>query len=132
MTQFNILAGTRQITKTDAGYVHRDGVDYRCRECWKFLPSQNACASLQLTDTVRANGTCILWEIGPPRPGLMPLGCFEKDQVGYTENPNGTKCYRCVMFLPSGACMRVDKNSPGDDPKRIDRNGCCNSQSPRP
>lgn len=127
---FAIIAAENKVTKVGAGYVHKDGVDYRCRECWDFDSIAQRCASHGPTDVIKPNGTCTYWRHGIPTPGLAIAGSITKQESGYTEDPNGTLCRRCKFFF-KGDCEKVNKNSPGDDPGQIHPMACCANQTPR-
>lgn len=122
---------TTKIPKVAVGYVYRYGTDYRCKDCWKFIPKTQQCAEYGKTDTARANGYCILWAFGTPKPGLVPTGAYTPLETGYGEKVNGTKCYRCGNFIQGDLCKRVDEKSPGDTPGKIDPNACCQAQYPK-
>lgn len=120
-----------KVTKVGAGYVHHAGSDYRCRECWKFIPATNQCAEFRSQDTAKPHGTCTYWAFGKPVAGLKPSGAFTPAELGYTEDPNGTKCIRCKYFDSKGYCQKVDESSPGDDPGKITPGACCANQTPK-
>lgn len=124
------ISAVGKIAKAIVVYVHIPDTDYRCSDCWKFIPETLRCAELGLSDVVLPQGYCELWSYGSPIPGLQPLGCYRPEQVGYGEDPRGTKCRRCVNY-DNGYCKVVDEASAGDDPGRIDPNACCNAQEPR-
>ena len=88
------------------------------------------CAKFGRGDTARANGTCILWPLGAPVQ-ITPNNSYTSSELGYTENPNGTKCKRCSNFLAPNDCRMVDRSSPGDDPRVIHPEACCAAQSPK-
>lgn len=120
-----------KITKVGAGYLHVLETDYRCSDCWKFIPETSRCAELGISDVVRPNGYCTMFSYGSPVPGLQPWGSYRPEQVGYGELPDGTRCKNCEYFSVIGDCKIVDKNSIGDDPGMITSNGCCANQEPR-
>src|SRR6185295_7691300 len=126
-----------KVTKTGAGYVLIAQTDYRCRDCWKFLPDHaltepsGRCAELGPDDVVKPNGYCTLWSYGNPQAAgtsLKPSRAWEPHEVGYGEDLNGTKCGRCEYFLASdargltGACEKVRGG--------INAKACCNNQEP--
>lgn len=111
-----------QISKVGAGYVYRKGTDYRCKDCWKFMPMRQRCAEMSLIDVVLKNGYCTMWSEGPAHSGSM-YGSYTKEQVGYGEDPKGTKCGRCKHFDGRDACEIVQG--------KIDKDACCNNQEPK-
>jgi hypothetical protein len=116
------ITAAGKISKVGAGYVERRGSDYRCRECWLFIPGKQRCATLGQADVVRPNGYCIYWEKGTPQAGLKPMGSYTKLEAGYGELPNGTLCRRCEHFDGRSACSIVAGT--------IAAGGCCNNQEP--
>jgi hypothetical protein len=131
MIQIGAVAAPAKVTKEGAGYIHRDGTDYRCRDCVLFIPKSKRCAIHRNEDLIQPNGYCTQWAEGKPQPGLVPLGCYTPKETGYGELRNGTKCVRCVFFNGSNDCKRVNKDSSGDDPGSINPNACCANQQPR-
>lgn len=122
-----------KVSKLGAGYVKRDGTDYRCIDCWKFIPETERCAEAHEHETARPFGSCINWAQGPAVPGLKPRGAYTLEELGYTEDRNGTKCKRCRFYdiEAKNYCHVVDENSEGDTPGIIDPNACCDNQEPR-
>lgn len=127
---FEILSAANKVTKVGAGYVHKEGTEYRCKDCWDFDPVAERCASHGVSDAIKDNGTCTYWRQGRPTAGLRITGALTKQESGYTEDPNGTLCRRCRFFF-KGDCEKVDKNSPGDDKGQIHPMACCGNQLPR-
>ncbi len=119
-----------KLSKQQAGYIHRSATDYRCEDCPHFVPEAQGCAIHKPSETILARGYCTYWVHGAPA-GLEAgaLGQLTRIESAYGEDPNGTKCSRCTNF-DAGYCRKVDEKTPGDDPGRIDRNGCCNVQTP--
>ena len=128
-------AAPKKASKTDAGYVHRIGTDYRCIDCWKFIAETEQCAEYRVTDSAKVNGTCTEWSFNNPLVMIagvvVPNGALSPEVTGYTEDPKGTKCIRCAHFDPLGFCERVDEKSIGDDPGEINPNACCRFQKPK-
>jgi hypothetical protein len=124
-----------KVTKEGSAYVHKEGTDYRCRDCVLFMPDKKRCAIHGVSDLIQPGGYCTYWVQGKPRRGINMLGApwesVTPKESGYGELKNGTKCARCVFFNGSDDCRRVDKNSVGDDPGKISPQGCCDNQSPR-
>lgn len=123
VTEIAPAVNSNKVTKVGAGYVYVKGTDYRCGDCWKFIKSTQQCAELASSDTVKSNGTCILWSYGASKPGMKPTGAYTKAEVGYTENPNGTLCRRCEYFNGADACQKVEG--------AINPHACCSNQEPR-
>lgn len=129
--QIGALAAPAKVPKTAAGYIHRNNTDYRCKDCTLFIPGKKRCAFHGPADLIHPNGYCIYWGEGKPKPMLVTWGCYTLKESGYGELRNGTLCVRCVFFNGTDDCKRVDRNSDGDDPGRIDPHGCCANQTPR-
>lgn len=110
------------IDKVGAGYVERVATDYRCRDCWKYIPATRRCAELGRNDVVSPNGYCILWAEGRQAQHLEPHGSYTKSEVGYGEDPNGTLCRRCEYFDGHSSCKIVEGT--------ISPHGCCDNQEP--
>jgi hypothetical protein len=126
-----------KISKAEAGYQYRPGVEYRCGECTmtKALPNGRlGCAWYGRSAPVSANaGSCNYFAHGESRIAVPWLGLFNKGQLGYMENPGGFSCKRCEHFSISKLdCERVNRRSPGDTAGRIDPGGCCNLWRPDP
>lgn len=115
-------ADSGKTPKSLAGYVFYPESVYRCLQCWKFIPEQQRCAELGLTDVVRPNGYCTLWSFGTPKSGLTPNGCYTPEQVRYGEDPRGTLCQNCINFRKPNRCTEVQGE--------IQERGCCNFQQP--
>jgi len=119
-----------KLLKSQAGYIHRPSTDYRCEDCPHFVPENAGCAIHKPSELIQARGYCTYWVYGRPAGleagSLGQLTCLES---AYGEDPNGTQCFRCTNF-DDGDCKKVDEKSPGDDPGKIARNGCCNVQTP--
>jgi hypothetical protein len=111
------------ISKVGAGYVYRKDTDYRCADCWKFIPQTERCVEFGPGKRVLATGYCINWSPGERVHFLPPMGSYQSAQLGYGEDPRGTKCGRCKHFDGLDACEIVEG--------RIDRDACCNNQEPR-
>lgn len=126
----SIRAATGKISKLGAGYVHKDGTDYRCKDCISLIPQRRKCEVHSIQDTTLPNGYCIQWVYGKPK-GVKPLGCVTPLESGYGELKNGTKCIRCAHFNGRDDCDLVDKESPGDDPYMIHPQACCDNQTPK-
>ena len=121
-----------KIAKVSVGYIHRRGSDYRCKGCVMFIPDIERCLIHGEDQIIRAIGYCVYWAKGKPFPGLKPMGSVSKLESGYGEDPNGTTCAKCEYFLEATSdCQKVDRNSPGDDPGRIDPGACCGNQDPK-
>jgi len=111
-----------KIAKPLAGYVYREGTDYRCSDCWQFITDKQRCLSHGPGDVIKPNGYCIYWTYGTPVRDGQPKSSVSKEESAYAEKPNGTKCRRCVNSqFPT--CKRVDGT--------IQSNACCNLQTPR-
>ena len=121
-----------KVTKIGAGYVFIKGAEYRCRDCWKLCQNKTRCAEMRTWDPVKPNGYCILWAHGTPRSDLIPTGAYTPEELGYGEEPNGTKCYKCQYFDQKWrkSCERVDEKSRGDTPGLIHPHACCGNQEP--
>lgn len=111
------------ISKVGAGYVYRKGTDYRCKDCWKFIDQLEKCAELGFRDTVKPQGYCTLWSNGKTTYYKPTMDAYTKEQVGYGELANGTKCGRCKHFDGRDSCEIVEG--------KIDKDACCNNQEPR-
>jgi hypothetical protein len=123
-----------KVTKNGATYVFRHDTDYRCEDCWKWLPDTEQCLEFRPQDVVKAHGYCSYWSFG--EPGMIdaePTGSYLPEELGYSEDPHGTQCHRCIYKNPGDDtyCHRVDESSPGDTPGQIHPNGCCANQEPR-
>ena len=112
-----------KITKIGAGYVERQGTDYRCSDCWIFIPDKQRCGTFGANDVVKPSGYCVYWEFGKPLVGIRPMNSYTPAQAGYGEKVNGTKCQRCKHSDGKGNCEIVEGP--------IKPNGCCNNQSPK-
>lgn len=112
-----------KISKVGAGYVHVPRTEYRCRDCWKFLPKLHRCAEITTGERIESHGYCILWSKGGPDPGLNVRGHYTAAEVGYGTLVAGTLCRRCTHFNGKDACEIVRG--------RIDPQGCCDNQEPR-
>lgn len=114
-------------------YLHVLNTDYRCRDCVLFIAPSQRCAIHGQADVIRANGYCGFFAKGRPvASGMRPGGNVTKAQSGYGEDPNGTTCRRCVFFSKKQHdCLKVDKDTEGDDPGEINPAACCNEQTPK-
>lgn len=122
----------KKIAKVSVGYIHRTGVDYRCKECLLFIPDSERCFIHGVGAVIKPNGYCAYWVKGQPFPGLTPKGSVSKLESGYGEDPNGTTCQKCEYFSSEkNDCQVVDKDSSGDDPGEISPMACCGNQSPK-
>ena len=115
-----------KITKVGAGYVYREGAEYRCDECWKFIPSRGKCAEIRSMRIIRPNGYCIQWSKGKPGRVSEVYGDYAPEEVGYGEKPEGTLCRRCDHFDGTNRCEVVGKNDP-----EIKPGACCDNQEPK-
>jgi hypothetical protein len=114
-----------KVTKTGATYVFRLGTDYRCVDCWKWLPNVTGCMEMPgANGLVTENHYCTYWS---------PRGGFTPEELGLSDDPNGTQCHRCIYKNPGDDkyCHRVDESTPGDTPGQIHPNACCAHQEPR-
>lgn len=112
-----------KISKVGAGYIEQEGTDFRCRDCWKFIPASRQCAEMRVDDRVKPNGYCTMWAYGSPQSGLRPSGAYTPEEIGYGELKNGTKCERCTHYEGDGKCEIVDGVIE-------DEIGCCANQKP--
>jgi hypothetical protein len=124
-----------KIPKTSAGYQFRPETEYRCQECVfaKTAKEQSACAFFGPSETISpASGSCNYFTHGEGKRFDLPwLALLTKDEAGYAENLTGFSCKRCEYLDPLHEdCRRVDRNSPGDTPGKIDPMACCNLWSP--
>lgn len=124
-----------KITKAEAGYLSRSGTEFTCGDCC-FLKSLSGgawgCAYFGHSESIsRDTGSCNRFALGKRGTELPFLDNFTKLELGYTENPTGFGCKRCVSFsIEKRDCKRVDKDSPGDTPEEIATTGCCDLQTP--
>lgn len=119
------LSDADKIDKAVVLYIHVQGVNYRCDEC--IFYKEEKCALYGPSVPIKPYGGCNLWvhkEKDEPIPWISEL---DKKQTGYMENEPGFSCKRCEEFLPGEKnCKKVNRKSVGDDPRHIDRDGCCN------
>lgn len=121
-----------KISKVGAGYVYVPRADYRCRECWKYVPNHEHgncmeisgnCMEIRSGVVIKPEGYCILWSKGDPFGADPGSGPYRAEQVGYGESRNGTTCARCKHFDGTSRCEIVEGTvAPG---------GCCNNQEPK-
>ena len=112
-----------RISKVGAGYVYRKGTEYRCKDCWKYLPKFERCQELSDSAVVKPNGYCILWSEGKPDNDGWVSGAYTPAEVGYGEKTNGTLCRRCEHFDGASKCELVEGVIlPG---------ACCDNQEPK-
>lgn len=118
-----------KMLKSAVLYIHRTGTDYECKDCPWFQPGKGRCFLHSPSTEISPTGTCGYWVKGKPLPAiqdLQPTAALSKLESGYTEAPSGYSCKRCDEFLPdSQDCVKVDRNSPGDDPGLIHADACC-------
>lgn len=115
------------ISKAEAGYVCNAGTDYLCGDC-QFHKDANGARCAYYGPIIPISltaGSCNRFKFGTGDvPWLKPY--FTKIQLGYLENVPGFGCKRCEELLPKEhACKRVDKDTPGFTPGRIESTGCC-------
>jgi hypothetical protein len=113
-------------TKASVGYVYAPGTSLRCNEC-AFITVGGRCTDYQGAEQAVSPeyGSCNDWQ--DLRKGrIRGNGSRTRVQTAYLENLAGFGCRRCVhMSLAKSDCDAVDKDSPGDNPGRIDPYGCC-------
>jgi len=114
-----------KITKVGAGYVYREGSNYRCRECVHFMADKERCFLLGPAARVGENWYCIMWAQGKtPFISLRDWAeSYRPSEVGLGNLKNGTQCRRCEHFNGSHSCEIVEGS--------IDPGGCCDSQTPK-
>lgn len=119
------------IPKSAVLYLHRVGTEYQCKDCVLFQPQEERCWVHSNVAVIKPYGTCGLFVRGKPNRLFEreeQLGAVSKLESGYTENKEGFSCKRCEYFYPTtNDCQKVDRDSPGDDSKRIHPDGCCNA-----
>jgi hypothetical protein len=118
----HIRGGYHKISKVGAGYVFRPGTEYRCKDCWKFIPGSEQCAEIASIREIKPGGYCILWSKGEPRHQQV-FGNYTVEEVGYGELPNGTLCRRCEHFDGAHSCEIVEGE--------IKHGACCDNQQPK-
>ena len=115
-------------SKQAAGYMHFDGTEYHCSDCYKWFTNE---VCLEVQGVIRANGGCNTFVQG--NPDSSEGDCERKLtqlEAGYVENKVGFSCKRCEYFgRQNWDCKIVDKDSPGVDKGVIHPNACCNNWS---
>jgi hypothetical protein len=125
-----------KLSKTEACYQYHPDIQYRCGDCIMLKPRKGGegCAWFGASVPVSGvSGSCNYFAHAHPeqKPDVPWLSLFTKEQLGYTENPEGFSCKRCEELLfPRHDCKKVDRNSPGDTPGEISPDGCCNLWEP--
>lgn len=114
------------IDKEAVLYIHRENTNITCGQC-VFIKS-NKCKLFGNTVTVsRESGSCGFFIKGEENDAITFIGTITKVEAGYLENKNGFTCARCEEFLPEQrACKKINKDSKGDDPGKIEPGACCN------
>jgi hypothetical protein len=112
--------------KAAVGYVYAPGTSLLCGEC-AFISTDGLCTDYSGVEqkVSLSTGSCNDWQ--DLRQGrIKGNGSRTWQQTAYVENPTGFGCRRCGhMDLTGEDCDAVDKDSPGDNPGRIDPRGCC-------
>lgn len=117
-----------KISKAGALYIHAPKGNVKCEACWKYIPDQERCAEMGIADIIKPFGSCNLFSPGTPRKGLTPSGQYNPLKAGYEESKEGFNCKRCGYYGQQfQRCKIVNHDSPGDDPERIDPDGCCSN-----
>lgn len=120
-----------KIGRVEAGYLYIQGTDYRCSDCWCFIPgkagSDGLCQQFSKDDIVSPHGYCNMFAYGNPVANAIPRKAYTPDEVGYGEDSRGTKCVRCRHFMSTGSsgagvCEVVEGS--------VKTGACCNSQEP--
>ena len=133
-----------KIPKSAAGYMHKYGTDYICAECVAYDPEDRRCLHLGPGDIVLPFDGSNFFEKGEPgsiQPSEPELALDEDQdsamslltpqQIGFARSNFGFGCRRCSHFMPGlDDCNAVDRESPGDDPGRVDPHACCNLWEP--
>lgn len=121
--------GLHNLSKSQAGFECKPDTEYTCSDCIALKPLKKGfgCALYGPAERVSPKqGGCTKFCHGA-NDQLPWLGIYTKLNTGYEEQPHGFSCKRCEYFGVSKAdCLRVDKDSPGDSPGRIDSTTCCN------
>lgn len=115
-----------KIPKGSALYLHASTRQYDCQMCAAYLPRAKRCVFHGPQDEILPDASCGYYMPGPS--GLMgwrPLELITKLESGYTEAVEGASCKRCEYFNGTDNCKKVDPNSEGDDPGKIDGDACC-------
>lgn len=127
--QHAVTADTAKIPKATVLYIFRDGVAYHCDECQFY--KQTKCARYGQRVAIKPYGGCNVWAEwdGVSDRDAQPwTGDLTKAESGYAENKPGFTCGRCEYFVTGQSdCQKVDKDSPGDSPGKIESAGCCNA-----
>lgn len=107
-------------------YIHRENTNMTCGQC-VFIKG-NKCKLYGISTTVsRETGSCGMFVKGEENDSIPFIGTLTKVETGYLENKNGFTCSRCEEFLPGQrTCKKVNKDSKGDDPGKIEPGACCN------
>jgi hypothetical protein len=124
-----------KIGKSAAGYVHFDGTDYRCDECYKFEPDHAKQACAEVAGKIMAFGGCNTFVQGDVSQavGVTLPRKLTQIEAGYMENKVGFSCKRCEYFLHHDwDCKKVDKDSEGADKGLIHPAACCNNWEKSP
>lgn len=117
-----------KIKKQAALYIYRPNTEYTCNKCSHYISGQYPrCALFAPNTPIKPFGTCGLWvELKNNQVGPV-INVITKEEAGYEENGVGFSCKRCEYFkVDKNDCEKVDKDSPGDTPKEIIGNACCN------
>lgn len=121
------MAESSKIPKEAVLYIHKQGTNYKCKDCLFAKEMANKCALYGSAVAIKPIGACGLWIKKKGNIEIPFIGGYTKENTGYVENPPGYTCGRCEEFLPDQEdCKKVDKDSPGDDPGKITSGACCN------
>lgn len=127
-----LITRPHRISKGAVLYLHLEGTDYKCEDCFLYLSDTSRCILHGKDDLIQSYGSCGLFIAGTPMTSAQahPVGLYTKDRSGYAESKPGFGCQRCEYFLPDRKdCLKVDPESDGDDPGWIDPHACCNAWS---
>ncbi len=107
-------------------YIHRENTNITCGQC--VFVKGNKCKLFGINSAISSvAGSCGMFIKGEENDAVPFIGTLTKIETGYLENKNGFTCSRCEEYLPEQrACKKVDKNSKGDDPGKIEPGACCN------
>jgi hypothetical protein len=114
-----------RMPKAAVGYVYAPGTSLLCGQC-AFIAGGKCTDHPGKEENVDLDkGSCNDWQDRRKGPVTGNRG-RSWVQVAYLENAQGFGCRRCAhMDLKGADCDAVDKDSPGDNPGRIDPYGCC-------
>jgi hypothetical protein len=119
-------ASNGKMPKAAVGYVYAPGTSLLCKEC-AFITPGGLCTDHPGPEqrVSLSTGSCNDWQ-DLRRGRVKGNNSRTWLQVAYLENPVGFGCRRCQhMSLEKEDCNAVDRDSPGDNPGRIDPRGCC-------